>query len=93
LTEGDSKLPLRFCDGIKHQAAWTGGIVVQHLPKKGLVHFRHFSPSTKCWTRIVHWVTLDAMHASLLLNGVQWHLSPQLAMSLFYTNEIRELTQ
>jgi len=91
--EGDSHLPLRFCDRMQHYAAWTGGIVVQQLPKKGLGNFRHFSPSTKCWTRIVHWVTLDAMHTSLLLHGVQWHLSPQLAMSIFYTNEIRELAQ
>ena len=28
LTEGDSDLPLRFCDRMEHQAAWTGGIVV-----------------------------------------------------------------
>src|SRR5712692_9593065 len=93
LTEGDSNLPLRFCDRMEHHAAWTGGIVVQQLPKKGLVNFRHFSPSTKCWTRIVHWITLHAMHVSLLLNGGQWHLSSQLAMSIFYTNEIRELAQ
>jgi hypothetical protein len=78
---------------MKHQAAWTGGIVVQQLPKKGLVNFRHFSPSTKCWTRIVHWIILDALHVSLLLNGGQWPFSSQLAMSIFYTNEIRELAQ
>src|SRR5207244_9572135 len=47
LTEGDSNLPLRFCDRMEHHPAWTGGIVVKQLPKKGLVSFRHFSPSTK----------------------------------------------
>jgi hypothetical protein len=93
LTEGDSNLPLRFCDRMEHHAAWTGGIVVQQLPKKGLVNFRHFSPSTKCWTRIVHWVTLAYMHASILLKGARWHIAPQFAMSIFYANEIRELAQ
>jgi len=76
---------------MEHHAAWTGGIVVQQLPKQGLVNFRHFSPSTKCWTRIVHWVTLDYMHASILLKGAKWHFSPQFAMSIFYANEIKEL--
>jgi hypothetical protein len=75
------------------QAAWTGGIVVEHLPKKNLVSFRHFSPSTQVWTHIVHWVILHYMQTSILLRGGRWHLSAQFAMSIFYTNEIRELAQ
>jgi hypothetical protein len=33
------------------------------------------------------------MHTSILLRGGKWHLSPQCAMSIFYTNAIRELAQ
>ncbi len=44
-------------------------------------------------TRIVHWIILDYMHASILLREGRWHLSPQCAMSIFYANEIRELAQ
>ena len=93
LTEGDSNVPLGFCDRMEPQTAWTGGIVVKQWPQKGLVSFRHFSPSTKCWARIVRWVPLDDMHASILLKGPRGHSSPQFAMSIFYTNKIRELAQ
>src|SRR5216683_3900901 len=79
LTEGDRNLPLRFCDRMEHHTAGTGGIVVQQLPKKGLVSFRHFSPSIKCWTRIVRRVLLDYMHASILLKGSRWHIAPSFA--------------
>jgi hypothetical protein len=52
-----------------------------------------FSPSTKFWARIVRWVPLDYIHASILLKGPRWHSAPQFAMSIFYTNKIRELAQ
>jgi len=67
LTEGDRNLPLRFCDRMEHHTAWTGGIVVEECPKKGLVRFRHLSSSTQSWLRVVHWIPLEYRHASILL--------------------------
>ena len=67
LTEGDRNLHRRFCERMEHQAAWTGGIVVEELPQKGLGRFRHLSAGTQCWTCVVNWGALGYRHASILL--------------------------
>ena len=83
VTEGDSNLPLRFCDRMEHHAAWTGGIVVEELPQKGLVRFSHLSSSTKFWSRVVNWVPLGYRHASILLKD-QDGIFPKGSQCIFF---------
>jgi hypothetical protein len=68
---------------MKHEAAWTGGIVVEELPQKGLVRFSHFSSSQKFWARVVNSVPLGSMHASILLKD-QDGIFPQDSQCLFF---------
>jgi hypothetical protein len=68
---------------MKHEAAWTGGIVVEELPQKGLVRFSHLSSSPKFWARVVNWIPLGSMHASILLKD-QDDISLQDAQCLFF---------
>jgi len=73
---------------MKHEAAWTVGIVIEDLPQKGLGRFSHLSASPKFWARVVTWVPLGAMHVSILLKD-QDGILPQDAQCLFFfTNEI-----
>jgi hypothetical protein len=68
---------------MKHEAAWTGGIVVEELPQKGLVRFSHLSSSPKFWARVVNWVPLGSLHASILLKD-QDGIFPQDSQCLFF---------
>jgi hypothetical protein len=68
---------------MKHEAAWTGGIVVEELPQKGLVRFSHLSSRPKFWARVVNWVPLGSMHASILLKD-QDGLFPRDSQYLFW---------
>jgi hypothetical protein len=68
---------------MKHEAAWTGGIVVEELPQKGLVRFSHLSSSPQCWARVVNWVPLGSLHASILLKD-QDGILPQDVQCLFF---------
>jgi hypothetical protein len=83
LTESDRNLHLCFCERMKHEAAWTGGIVVEELPQKGLVRFSHLSSRPKFWARVVNWVPLGSMHASILLKD-QDGVFPQDSPCLFF---------
>jgi hypothetical protein len=83
VTESDSNLHLCFCERMKHEAAWTGGIVVEEWPQKGLVRFSHLSSSPKCWARVVNWVPLGSLHASILLKD-QDGILPQDVQCLFF---------
>jgi hypothetical protein len=68
---------------MKHEAAWTGGIVIEELPQKGLVRFSHLSSSPKFWTRVVNWGSLGSLHASILLKD-QDGIFPQDSQCLFF---------
>jgi len=83
VTESDRNLLRRFCDRMKYQAAWTGGIVVESFPQQGLVSFRDLSSSTQVWTWRVLWVAGGYMHASILLKE-QDGICPQSSQCLFF---------
>jgi len=83
VTEGDSNLPLRFRYRMEHQATWTGRIVVEQLPQKGLVRFRHLSSSIQCWFRVVNGLPLDSLHALVLLKD-QDGTFPHSSQCLFF---------
>jgi hypothetical protein len=69
---------------MKHEAAWTAGIVVEELPQKGLVRFSHLSARPKCWDCVVNWGPLGSLHASILLKD-QDGIFPQDLQCLFFT--------
>src|SRR5437660_2292759 len=83
VTEGDRNLHLTFCDRMEYPAAWTVGIVVEELPQKGLVSFRHLSARTKCRTRAAHWVPLGDRPALILLKDQDGRF-PQSSQCLFF---------
>src|ERR1700758_1890672 len=57
--------------------------VIEALPQKGLVRFSHLSSRPKCWARVVNWVSLGSMHASILLKD-QDGVFPQDSQCLFF---------
>jgi hypothetical protein len=83
LTESERNLHLCFGERMQHEAAWTGGIVVEELPQKGLVRFSHLSSRPTFWARVVNWVSLGSRHASILLKD-QDGIFPQDAQCLFF---------
>ena len=83
LTEGDRNLHRTFCERMKYHAAWTVGIVVEELPKKGLVSFSHLSASTKCRTRVANGGPLGDRHTSILLKDQDGILPPS-SQCLFF---------
>jgi len=92
-TEPDDHLRRRFPNGMQYQAAWTGGIVVESCPQQGLGSCRDLSSSTEVWTRVLPWVALGSMHASILLKDQDGIFPPCSPCLFFYSNEIRELYQ
>jgi hypothetical protein len=68
---------------MKHEAAGTGGVVVEELPQQSLVRFSHLSSSPKFWARVVNWVPLGSMHVSILLKD-QDGIFPQDSQCLFF---------
>jgi hypothetical protein len=68
---------------MQHEAAGTGGIVVEALPQKGLVRFSPLSSSPQCWARVVNGVPLGSLHASILLKD-QDGIFPQDVQCLFF---------
>jgi hypothetical protein len=73
---------------MKHEATGTIGIVVEQLPQKGLVRFSHLSSSPKFWARVVAWIPLGAMHASILLKDQDGIFPQDVQCLFFFTNEI-----